>query len=162
MAGVLVALALGGLGLPAALLGSAPRDQEWSAAAPLVRVVDGDTLRLGERTVRLAGVRSPERGQTCSTANGAGFDCGAAAAEALSRLVQGRDLTCRVTGRDHFGRALAFCRTGDMEANAALVAAGWALAGTTALQPAENSARGAGLGLWSHPPGAPAEWRASR
>lgn len=158
-----MALALAGLGLPANLFGSAPREQDWNAAAAQVRVVDGDTLRLGERTLRLAGLVSPPRGQTCSTANGVGFDCGGAAAQALAQLVQNRDLSCRVQGRDRFGRALGTCQAGGVETNAALVAAGWALAesaGGAELQAAEQGARAARRGLWSHPEGAPESWRA--
>lgn len=157
----ILALGLIGLGLPANLFGSAPREQDWSAEAALVRVVDGDTLRLGDHTLRLAGLLSPQRGQTCTTASGVGFDCGAAAAEALARLIQGRDVTCRVQGHDRFGRALATCRAGELNTNAALVEAGWALAGeeAPALARAEATAREAKRGLWSHLPGAPASWR---
>nr|WP_305123397.1 thermonuclease family protein [Roseomonas sp. GC11] len=157
----LSALVLTGLGLPANLFGSAPREQDWNAAAAQIRVVDGDTLRLGERTLRLAGLVSPVRGQTCSTASGVGFDCGGGAAEALAQLVQNRDLSCRVQGRDPFGRALGICQAGGVEANTALVAAGWALAeaGNTAMQAAEQGARDARRGLWSFPEGAPASWR---
>jgi len=157
----ILALALLALGLPANLFGSAPREQDWSAEAAAVRVVDGDTLRLGDRTLRLAGLRSPERGETCTTAKGVGFDCGAAAAEALARLLRGRGLVCRIQGRDRFGRALGRCQAGGMDANAALVDAGWALAATEvpALVEAEVAARAARRGLWSNPPGAPESWR---
>ncbi|MDJ0390504.1 thermonuclease family protein [Roseomonas sp. E05] len=157
-----LALGLIGLGLPANLFGSAPREQDWMAEAALVRVVDGDTLRLGDRTLRLAGLLSPQRGQTCTTASGVGFDCGAAAAEALARLVEGRDVVCRVQGRDHFGRALGTCKAGALNANAALVEAGWALADEDApdLAKAEAAAHDAKRGLWSHLAGAPASWRA--
>lgn len=153
------AVALAGLGLPASLFGSAPSEQDWTAAAASVRVVDGDTLRLGERTLRLSGLLSPERGQTCRTAGGVGFDCGATAAEALARLVQGHDLACHVKGRDGFGRPLGTCLAGGVEVNAALISAGWALAGKTAMTPLEAEARQAGRGLWSHLPGAPEDWR---
>ena len=154
-------LGLLGLGVPADLFGSAPPEENWAAEAVAVRVVDGDTLRLGERTLRLAGLRSPERGQTCTTAHGVGFDCGAAATGALARLLRGLDLICRVQGRDAFGRALGRCQAGGMDANAALVGAGWALAApdSPALEEAEAAARAAQRGLWSHPAGAPESWR---
>ena len=152
-------IALVGLGLPANLFGSAPQEQDWAARAASVRVVDGDTLRLGERTLRLSGLISPERGQTCRTAGGVGFDCGATAAEALARLVQGHDLNCRVRGRDSFGRRLDACKAAGIEVNAALVSAGWALAGDSAMTPLEHAARQAGRGLWSYPDGAPERWR---
>jgi endonuclease YncB( thermonuclease family) len=153
------AVALAGLGLPANLFGSAPAEQDWTAAAASVRVVDGDTLRLGERTLRLSGLLSPQRGQACRTAGGIGFDCGATAAEALARLVQGRDLFCQLKGRDSFGRPLGTCMAGGVQLNAALISSGWALADTTAMTALETDARRAGRGLWSHLPGAPEEWQ---
>jgi len=123
-----LAALLSGIGLPPDLMGSAPREQDWSALAAEVRVVDGDTLRLGDRTLRLARIDAPERGQTCTDAAGRWFDCGAAAAEALSRLVNGRSVVCLVSGRDRYGRGLGECRAGGLALNAGLVRAGWALA----------------------------------
>ena len=123
-------------------------------------MVDGDTLRLGDRTLRLAGVDAPERGQTCSDAAGASFDCGAAAAEALSRLVNGRSVVCRVQGRDRFGRGLGVCQAGGAELNAGLVMAGWALAyDSDAMLVVEVQARLAGRGLWAGGFVRPEEWR---
>jgi endonuclease YncB( thermonuclease family) len=150
-----------GIGLPPDLMGSAPRQQDWSALAAEVRVVDGDTLRLGDRTVRLALIDAPERGQSCSDAAGRWFDCGAAAAEALSRLVNGRSVVCLVSGRDRFGRGLGQCSAGGAELNAGLVAAGWALAaeGDAAIQALEAEARRAARGLWAGGFTRPDEWR---
>lgn len=161
LAVTLLAALLSGLGLPTDLMGSAPRQQDWSALGPEVRVVDGDTLRLGDRTLRLAKIDAPERGQTCTDAAGRWFDCGAAAAEALSRLVNGRSVVCLVSGRDRFGRGLGLCRAGGAELNAGLVAAGWALAydedpDMTVL---EAEARRAARGLWAGGFTRPEEWR---
>lgn len=150
-----------GIGLPPDLMGSAPRQQDWSALAAEVRVVDGDTLRLGDRTVRLAKVDAPERGQSCTDAAGRWFDCGAAAAEALSRLVNGRSVVCLVSGRDRFGRGLGECNAGGVELNAGLVAAGWALAteADPAIQSLEAEARRAARGLWAGGFTRPEDWR---
>ena len=133
--------------LPGDLLGSARRDQSWQASAAEVRVIDGDTLRLGERMVRLYAVDAPDRGTDC----GNGRDCGSAAAAALAALVQGRDVDCRLQGRDRHGRALGLCRANGVEVNASLVAAGWALADTAALPslaPLQATARDARRGVW--------------
>jgi endonuclease YncB( thermonuclease family) len=156
-----LAVLASGIGLPPALLGSAPREQDWSALAAEVRVVDGDTLRLGDRTVRLAGVDAPDRGQDCADASGRWFDCGAAAAEALSRLVNGRSVLCLVSGHDRFGRGLGDCRAGGAELNAGLVASGWALADEagTPLHGLEAQARGATRGLWAGGFARPEAWR---
>lgn len=157
----LCTLLASGIGLPPDLMGSAPRQQDWSALAADVRVVDGDTLRLGDRTVRLAKVAAPERGQACADAAGQAFDCGAAAAEALSRLVNGRSVLCLVSGRDRFGRGLGLCSAGGADLNASLVAAGWALASDddAAVQALEAEARRAARGLWAGGFTRPEEWR---
>ena len=159
-AALLVAL-VSGIGLPTDLMGSAPREQDWSALGPEVRVVDGETLRLGDRTVRLAKVEAPERGERCADAAGSWFDCGAAAAEALSRLVNGRSVVCLVSGRDRFGRGLGQCKAGGAELNAGLVQTGWALApeGDPALLHLEADARRAARGLWAGGFTRPEEWR---
>lgn len=150
-----------GIGLPPDLMGSAPREQDWSAPGAEVRVVDGETLRLGDRTVRLARIDAPARGQGCADAAGRAFDCGAAAAEALSRLVDGRSVLCIVSGRDRFGRGLGHCSVGGAPLNTGLVAAGWALAGTddATLRLAEAEARQAARGLWASGFSRPDEWR---
>lgn len=150
------------LGLPSDLLGSAPRNQEWRAAGADIRVVDGDTLRLGDRMLRLYGVDAPERGQSCTDARGALYDCGTSAAAALAQLVGERGVQCRLYGRDRFGRALGVCRAGETELNASLVAAGWALAdggSLPALVPVEAAAKLAQRGLWTGGFEPPAHWR---
>jgi endonuclease YncB( thermonuclease family) len=153
------------LGLPSELMGSAPRNQEWRAAPAELRIVDGDTLRLGDRMLRLYGVDAPERGQHCTDAQGALYDCGAAAAAMLARLVGERGVECRVHGRDRFGRALGVCRAGGVELNASMVAAGWALAHGSvmpALASMEAAARTSQRGLWTGGFEPPAHWRDGR
>lgn len=161
LAATLPVAVLSGLGLPTNLMGSAPREQDWSALAAEIRVVDGDTLRLGDRTLRLAAIDAPERGQNCSDAAGRWFDCGAAAAEALSRLVNNRSVVCRVEGRDRFGRGLGTCTAGGVELNAGLVSSGWALAypDEPRMTVLETQARLANRGLWAGGFTRPEEWR---
>ncbi len=150
-----------GLAVPPDLMGSAPRQQDWSALAAEVRVVDGDTLRLGDRTVRLSGIEAPERGQGCADQAGRFFDCGAAAAEALSRLVNNRSVLCLVSGRDRFGRGLAQCSAAGAELNAGLVSSGWALAAgdNAELAALEAEARRGARGLWAGGFTRPEAWR---
>lgn len=159
---IVVALGLVGtalVGLPADLFGSAPRPEARRIPAAEIRVVDGETLRLRDRTVRLAGVDAPERGEPCLAPAGTSFDCGAAATEALVRLIGGLDLTCRMQGRDRGGREEAVCEAGGAELNLALVAGGWALAGGETLRGAEAMARRSGNGFWAAGTTAPEAWR---
>jgi endonuclease YncB( thermonuclease family) len=148
-----------GLGGPTQLFGNSPLEQGWAATPAEVLVVDGDTLRLSDRIVRLRGLEAPARGETCRDPAGREFDCGAGSAEALSRIVAGRAVQCRVQGRDRFGRGLGRCEAGVVELNSALISAGWALGMDTAFAPLEQAARSAGRGLWAAGGRPPESWR---
>lgn len=147
-AGAMVGLAVA---LPSDIFGSSARGEEIRAANAAVRVVDGETLALDGKVLRLAGVRAPSRGQICHDVAGRDYDCGGAAAAALARLIAGRDVQCRVQGRDGMGRPLALCRAGGVDLNASLVADGFVLAGTgaAALLSLEAMAREGKRGLWA-------------
>jgi endonuclease YncB( thermonuclease family) len=88
-------------------------------------VVDGATLRVGDRVIALRGVDAPPRGQTCR-AGDATVDCGTASAAALAKLVRDRVVECQLFGEDGRGRAQATCEAGGTELNRAQIADGWA------------------------------------
>jgi len=136
-----------------------------SAAASEVRVVDGDTLRLGAITVRLAGLDAPESGQECHRSDGSRYDCGETAARHLASLVRQRSVACDTLGRDRYGRVIAVCRADGVDLAEAMVASGWAIAileGSRS-QPryavAEAEARSARQGLWEGRFETPQTWR---
>jgi len=136
---------------PATLFGRVPRlSGQLDADAPLVAVVDGQTLKLRESVVRLVGVVAPARGQECRSENGTSFDCGVAASEALATLVRGHSVACRLDGRDEEGFPQGHCEAGGVSLNRAVVAAGWARADSHApeLIADEAAARAMHLGIW--------------
>jgi endonuclease YncB( thermonuclease family) len=140
------------VGLTTDLFGSAPPPpSRISAPGAQVAVVDGDTLRLRDMVVRLAGVQAPPRGQFCHDEDAQMVDCGGAAASALASLIDGRDVSCRLHGHDPMGRPLARCDAGQTNLNRAVVASGWARAeaGEEQLAQAESAAQADHRGLWS-------------
>lgn len=147
------------LALPTNLFGSAPTDRQWRAEAADIRIVDGETLALGEQVVRLAGMAAPMRGEICRRGDGETFDCGGASAAALMRLVTGRPVTCRITGRDAFGRGIGQCEAGGTDLGRTLVSGGYAVATGSAMRNAEAAARQHGNGLWANRSGTPQDWR---
>jgi endonuclease YncB( thermonuclease family) len=141
----------------------APAGLHLSAAASRLAVVDGDTLRLGDQVVRLAGIVAPVRGSVChgngkggsgtgrAENGGAGqadVDCGAAAANALAVLVRGTAVDCTIHGHDDEGRPVGNCRAGGTSLSEALVLDGWARAEAADLRETEMVARTARRGIW--------------
>lgn len=90
-------------------------------------MVDGDSLVIAERPVRLLGIDAPELDQNC-TREGQEWACGAEAAAQLLSLVEGNSVTCRGQGTDAHGRPLAVCHANGFELGATMVEYGWATA----------------------------------
>ncbi|MGE0221988.1 MAG: thermonuclease family protein [Acetobacteraceae bacterium] len=139
------------MGRPSQAPASGPGSGRLIAPAAVVAVVDGGTLRVQDRVVRLDGVDAPARGQSCREAEDSSFDCGAAAASALAALIRDGRMECDWNGRDPVGRPLAICSVRGVNVNRALIAQGWARASTGSgpLATAEAEARAARRGLWA-------------
>jgi endonuclease YncB( thermonuclease family) len=132
-------------------------------AGAAVRVIDGDSLRIGAREIRLAGIDAPELSQTCSDEAGRPWPCGAEARTALDRLAREGPLDCTAEKEDRYGRALARCRAGRGDLAAALARDGWALGARDPRfeEPAAEiaEARKAKRGIWRGAHVHPADWR---
>jgi endonuclease YncB( thermonuclease family) len=124
---------------------------ELSAQPADVAVIDGGTLKLGDRVVRLFGVEPPARDTPCGTRDDAGQDCAASAANALAAMLRDLPVACRITGMDSLGRPYAICQANGAELNSAVIAAGWARADTALpkLRSAEQAAQAAHRGVWA-------------
>ena len=131
-----------------------------ASAADLIvgpaRVVDGDTLAIGDERIRIIGIDAPERGHPA----------GPRATAALRELVGDRDVACEVRGRDRWGRALAVCRAGGIDVAREMVRQGWALAWYPAggiqgpsYDGAETEARQRDAGVWGDGFAPPDSWR---
>jgi endonuclease YncB( thermonuclease family) len=117
----------------------------------LARVVDGDTLQVGEQRVRLEGIDAPESAQTCRRSGTGTWACGRAAADVLAALVDGRRVTCRNTGKDKYDRVLGVCSVDGRDINAEMVRSGfaWAFVKYSRSYVAEEAAaRAARVGIW--------------
>jgi endonuclease YncB( thermonuclease family) len=128
--------------------------------AGAVRVVDGDSLEVGGRRVRLLGIDAPELDQSCRRAAET-YACGREAQRALGTLIEGHTVSCTTKRKDRYERFLATCRTADRNLNLAMVEEGWAVASGNH-ERAEASARAAGRGLWAGEFERPGDWRARR
>lgn len=125
------------------------------------RVIDGDTIAIRGRRIRLEGIDAPETAQTCWR-NGTPFACGVWSAGILRELIGGRPVRCVESGRDRYGRVLAVCFAGGTDLNAAMVRLGAALAYrrySRAYVRVEDLARRERAGLWGMTFQRPWAWR---
>jgi len=115
------------------------------------RVIDGDTLEISGRRVRLEGIDAPEMAQTCGRNPSGTWKCGAVAADRLAALIGRHTVTCESRGNDKYGRMLGICFVDGRDINAEMVRQGlaWAFvkySRTYVRQ--ESEARTARVGVW--------------
>lgn len=147
-------------------------DESYEPFGSSLRVVDGDSLAIGQTRLRLVGIDAPELQQTCLR-DGRAVQCGVLAKQHLARLVAAAPVSCADHGTDKHGRQLAVCRgninsdpvrgalvTAGEQAtlNAQMVHDGWAVSYGD-YKALEVLAALAGRGLWALDFEQPEDWR---
>ena len=125
-------------------------------------IIDGDSFRLGKDEIRLHGIDAPEYRQTCRDEKKRDWNCGRAAADALRRLVTGRQVACKGLDADRYGRLVSRCTAGGIDLNAEMVRLGWAIAYTRHAYiyvDQEVEARTERRGVWRGTFDLPEDWR---
>lgn len=122
------------------------------AAAPVAgpaTVIDGATLSVGGKRLRLHGIAAPALDQTCFDAQERGYACGRAAAQALAARIGEGTVACEPRGADGTS---ARCRLGADDLAAWLVENGYAVADrgvSTDYAAQDERAWGRRRGLWA-------------
>jgi endonuclease YncB( thermonuclease family) len=132
-----------------------------ASAADRIRVVDGNTLEVNGKPLRLAGIDAPELAQTCQQ-YGNEWPCGEEARNVLERTIGDREVVCLDAGHDAGGRQLGDCRVGVESLALDMLESGMAVAtadGSGAYHDAEASARDARRGIWAGLFVRPEAWR---
>lgn len=121
-------------------------------------VIDGDTLVIRKRHIRLFGIDAFERDQTCGR-----FRCGIEARKVLRDLINGRMLTCEKQAIDTYGRTVAICKTSaGQDIGGEMVRRGLAVAYrsfSTRYLDEEAYARARRLGAWAYGFKSPLQYR---
>ena len=113
------------LSLSAIMLAASPAMAETRSG--LAEVIDGDTVEIEGKRIRLFGIDAPEATQLCYRGSES-WACGEAAASELRGLISGNELSCRGYEIDQFGRLVAVCTIAGMDLGKLMVAQGWAIA----------------------------------
>ena len=134
---------------------SGPPPATGAAITGRAHVVDGDSLDIAGRRIRLFGIDAPEGRQDCRDAGGRVYACGAQARDALARalrIVGTPSVSCTPVG-ESYDRDVALC-TANVAATSARRWRARPRAGAAPAQPgryadAEREARSARRGLWA-------------
>jgi len=116
-----------------------------------VHVIDGDTIKIGNKKIRFSGIDAPELNQYCFK-NGKKILCGVLAKKALVKQIGNKVPKCVIEGKDIYKRILAECFVNEKSLSKFLVRNGYAFAyrkySKKFIQD-EEFARKNKLGLWS-------------
>ena len=126
------------------------------------RIVDGDTIWIGESKIRLHGIDAPEARQECLRGDGTAYHCGQASTNALRALVGSQPVRCEGNTIDRYKRLIAVCYAGSINLNAEVVRQGWALTYRRYSKDyvsVEMEAQEARRGIWAGSFEAPWKWR---
>lgn len=125
-------------------------------------VIDGDTIEIHGKRIRLQAIDAIESRQRCILPSGKEWRCGRDSANALAGKIGTATVECRVSGLDRYGRFVAKCFQGGEDLNGWLVANGWAVAyrryGKDYVDE-ERGARAKRLGIWASRFVMPWDWR---
>lgn len=114
-----------------------------------VKVIDGDSLEIGNNRIRLAGIDAPEYVQYCKNANKQKYNCGIEAKNYLENLINNSPITCKVHKKDQYDRDLCTCYKEKTDINAEMVRSGYALVYLESpYQKEEKEAKQNKRGLW--------------
>lgn len=115
-----------------------------------VKVVDGDSLEIGTRRIRLMGIDAPEYDQYCKDKTGKKYPCGKDSLAYLKKLTTNKEIRCTVHQKDKYKRDLCTCYADHTNINAEMIRSGRAIVYLESNYNAEQAeAKQHKNGIWS-------------
>ena len=133
-------------------------------------IIDGDSIKIGSKKIRLLGIDAPEIKQKCKKIYFSisfiifqkNYDCGLNSKRALEKKINKKRISCRARSKDRYGRILAICYLEKKDLNMWMVQSGNAIAYkrySKRYLTQENEAKKKKIGLWSGTFLEPEKWR---
>ena len=147
--------------------------QEVRLISGIAKVIDGDTIRINEKKIRLLGIDAPEKKQQCKkpwlTISFLSFNkdypCGVISTDKLKKKINDKFIICEYTTKDRYKRYIAECFKEKTNLNAWMVRNGYAVAYrkySKKYVSHENFAKKEKLGLWLGTFEMPWNWRSNK
>lgn len=127
-------------------------------------VLDGDSIKVGNKEVRLFGIDAPEYKQKCLDKNNIKYGCGIISREFLIKLVGGKNVECIYAEKDKYNRFLGKCFIDKISINQEIIKNGMAVIynfteSDDLMDNLEKQAKQNKLGIWQGSFQLPKEYR---
>ena len=140
-----------------------PKCYSFSGTA---KIIDGDSILVGQKEVRLLDIDAPEFQQKCLDVNKKEYFCGQVAKEYLINFIENRNIFCYYLKKDIYNRYLSYCYIDDKNINFNLVKNGIAIAykytKNKFVNDLESLARQNKIGIWQGEFENPKDFRAKK
>lgn len=133
----------------------------------IAKVVDGDTIIVNDKRIRLIGIDAPEMKQECLDGDNNKYLCGVSSKDFLFELIDNKEVKCFYATLDLYKRYLAKCFIEDLNINETLVKEGMAVVYTFGAKDLdlillEQQAKEDKIGVWKGAFEMPKDYRKSR
>ncbi len=138
-------------------------DKQFSGIA---KIIDGDSLNVDDREVRLFGIDAPEYHQSCFDSKNHQYSCGKISQQFLYDLANGRKVVCHYAEKDKYKRYLGKCEIGTISINQELIKNGMAVIynfteSDEVMDMLESKAKEQKMGIWQGAFQLPKDYRKS-
>tara|TARA_Y100001958_G_C20924182_1_gene337230 strand:+ start:19 stop:549 length:531 start_codon:yes stop_codon:yes gene_type:complete len=146
------------------------KSDETKIISGIAKVIDGDTIKIDKKKIRLMGIDAPEKKQKCKQTwlsisflyFQKDYHCGKVSTDRLKNLIDGKNIICKYTSKDKYRRFIAECFKNKKNINSWMVRNGHAVAYkkySKKFVAVENIAKRERSGLWSGSFEMPWDWR---
>lgn len=90
-------------------------------------VIDGDSIKIDDKNIRLLFIDAPEYKQKCFKSNNEQYNCGILSKKYLQNLIKNKKVSCYYNFRDIYNRFLAVCYLNNININHNLLKEGMAI-----------------------------------
>ena len=134
------------------------------------KVIDGDTIKIKSKKIRLFGIDAPEKKQTCKKPFASinffifqkDYNCGAVSSKNLKKKINNKNIMCISYSKDKYKRYLGVCFLDNLDLNKWMVENGYAIAYkkySRKYELQEQYAKENKLGIWKGTFLEPEKWR---
>lgn len=146
-----------------AIATAAPGPSADLAISGPATVIDGDTIVVQGKHIRLFGIDAPESNQRCTGADRLPYNCGGLATSVLEEEIGGAVVNCFVIDVDQYRRLVGVCAANGHDLGEQMVRLGYAIDyvffSGGRYGEAQEEARAAKRGMWAGQFIEPREWR---